>query len=245
MDCARFNLSVVYVLLMNFKLNAKPSLFPELLSIWESLLDWSENTSVIRQLQEEIEVLKSSLLRLGTQSYSFDSEESIEQAITDLKNERTRLTYYRSKMLKINASVQRWITHQESRMTKEREIQQRLGEEQAEKKVASIADDPEFHEQLKENVSEMYGIWDQTDERLSGRLEDLESALQTWQQFESGLNELKETLDKDRGAIFGFKGALEAGSAIPNEFLSNAEAIAKLLQVNPDNDLKVRRRRCC
>lgn len=215
-----------------------------MLSIWESLLDWSENTSVIRQLQEEIEVLKGSLLRLGTQSYSFDSEESIERAIEDLKNERTRLAYYRSKMLKINASVQRWITHQETRMMKEKEIQQRLGEtleEGNEKKGLSIADDREFHEQLKESVSEMYGVWDQTDERLSGRLEDLESALQTWQQFESGLNELKETLDKDRGAIFGFKGALEAGSANPDEFLSNAEAIAKLLQVNPDNDdLKVR-----
>lgn len=206
------------------------------------MLDWSENTSVIRQLQEEIEVLKGSLLRIGTQSYSFDSEQSIEQAIVDLKNERTRLTYYRSKMLKINASVQRWITHQESRLTKEKEFQQRLGETEQGKdnKGVSIADDLEFHELLKESVSEMYGIWDLTDERLSGRLKDLESALQTWQQFESGLNELKETLDKDRGAIFGFKGALESGSANPDEFVSNAEAIAKLLQVNPDNDeLKV------
>ncbi|XP_063696240.1 klarsicht protein [Culicoides brevitarsis] len=210
----------------------------ELLSIWESLLDWSENTSVIRQLQEEIDVLKGSLLRLGSQSYCFDSEESIEQAIEDLKNERTRLAYYRSKMLKINASVQRWITHQETRMAKEKEIQQKMGEEQKKEKEVKLADDEQFHEQLKESITEMYGIWDQTDERLTRRLDDLESALQTWQQFESGLNELKETLDKDRGAIFGFKGALEAGSAIPSEFVSNAEAIAKLLQVNPDNDLK-------
>uniref|UniRef100_A0A336ME40 CSON014146 protein n=1 Tax=Culicoides sonorensis TaxID=179676 RepID=A0A336ME40_CULSO len=213
----------------------------ELLSIWESLLDWSENTSVIRQLQEEIEVLKSSLLRLGTQSYSFDSEESIEQAITELKNERTRLTYYRSKMLKINASVQRWITHQETRLEKEREIALKLqssGQSEMKSKSLSIADDPKFHEQLKVSVEQMYGAWDQTDERLSARLEDLESALKTWQEFESGLNELKETLDKDRGAIFGFKGALEAGSAIPSEFVSNAETIAKLLQVNSDNELK-------
>lgn len=214
--------------------------FADLLSIWESLLDWSENTQVIRQLQDEIDVLKNSLVRLGTQAFTFDSEESVEVAIQDLEQERTRLQYYRSKMLKINASVQRWITHQENRLQREGGAGTGSGATNDEGKVLTLADDTTFHEQMKNEVTEMYTVWDQTDERLKTMLENLEVSLRTWRQFESGLSELKETLDKDRGAIFGFKGALEAGSAIPSEFVSNAETVANLLRENADSDIKVR-----
>lgn len=134
-------------------------------------------------------------------------------------------------MLKINGAVQRWITRQETRIASER----RQG---LEKKEITLADDVEFHARLKEDVEEMYRIWDQTEERLSTRLESLEASLKTWRQFESELNDLRETLDKDRGAIFGFKGALEAGSAEPGEFVSNAEAVAKLLRDHADSDLR-------
>lgn len=171
------------------------------------------------------------MLRLGTEAFSFDSEESVELAIRDLEQERTRLQYYRSKMLKITAAVQRWITRQETRMATEK----RQGMEKME---LTLADDVNFHGQLKEEVAEMYRAWDQTDERLSTRLESLEASLRTWRQFESELHDLKETLDKDRGAIFGFKGALEAGSAEPGEFVANAEAVAKLLRDNTDSDIR-------
>lgn len=214
--------------------------FADLLSIWESLLDWSENTQVIRQLQDEIDVLKNSLVRLGTQAFTFDSEESVEVAIHELEQEHTRLQYYRSKMLKINASVQRWITHQENRLQREKHVEQQRNAAQDEgKENVALADDTAFHEQLKHEVTDMYAIWDQTDDRLKTMLENLEVSLRTWRQFESGLSELKETLDKDRGAIFGFKGALEAGSANPNEFVSNAETVANLLREHTDSDIKV------
>lgn len=52
---------------------------------WESLLTWSENAAVARRLQEDMNELKKSLLSFGTQFHSFDSEQSIKEAIEDLK----------------------------------------------------------------------------------------------------------------------------------------------------------------
>lgn len=57
----------------------------ELLSSWESLLSWSENAAVARQLQEEMSILKGSLNRLGTQFGTFDSEDGLLYAIDELK----------------------------------------------------------------------------------------------------------------------------------------------------------------
>lgn len=57
----------------------------ELLSSWESLLSWSENATVARQLQEEMSILKGSLNRLGTQFGTFDSEDGLIYAIEELK----------------------------------------------------------------------------------------------------------------------------------------------------------------
>ncbi len=57
----------------------------ELLSSWESLLHWSENASVARQLQEEMLVLKSVLNKLGNQDGILDSESSIQMSIDELK----------------------------------------------------------------------------------------------------------------------------------------------------------------
>lgn len=60
-------------------------LIAELLSSWESLLHWSENASVARQLQEEMSVLKSVLNKLGYRDGILDSESSIQMSIDDLK----------------------------------------------------------------------------------------------------------------------------------------------------------------
>lgn len=60
-------------------------LITELLSSWESLLHWSENASVARQLQEEMLVLKSVLNKLGNRDGILDSESSIQMSIDELK----------------------------------------------------------------------------------------------------------------------------------------------------------------
>lgn len=195
----------------------------DLLTRWRSLLGWSESNSTIRNLQDEIDVLMTSLQRIGVEVYDFDSKETVAQAIVEVKNERTKLQFYRSKMLNINASVQRWISNHETKPST-----MNMNE-------STIL----FHEQLKDKVSEMYDLWNQTETRLNTQLDTLEASLSTWQQFERGFNELKETLEKDKGAILGFKGALESGSAIPNEFVSDAETVARLLRDNSNLELKV------
>lgn len=61
------------------------TLHTELLSSWESLLQWSENASVARQLQEEMSVLKGVLNKLGNRFGTFDSESTIQLSIEELK----------------------------------------------------------------------------------------------------------------------------------------------------------------
>lgn len=67
-------------------------LITELLSSWESLLHWSENASVARQLQEEMLVLKSVLNKLGNRDGILDSESSIQISIDELKVSHNNLT---------------------------------------------------------------------------------------------------------------------------------------------------------
>jgi hypothetical protein len=56
-----------------------------LIASWENLLKWSDNAAVARRLQEEMSVLKAALQNFGLQFHGFDSEESIRDAIEDLK----------------------------------------------------------------------------------------------------------------------------------------------------------------
>jgi hypothetical protein len=57
----------------------------DLIASWENLLKWSDNAAVARRLQEEMSVLKAALQNFGLQFHGFDSEESIRDAIEDLK----------------------------------------------------------------------------------------------------------------------------------------------------------------
>lgn len=48
-------------------------------------MQWSENASVARQLQEEMSVLKGVLNKLGNRCGTFDSESTIQLSIEELK----------------------------------------------------------------------------------------------------------------------------------------------------------------
>lgn len=48
-------------------------------------MSWSENAAVARRLQEEMTILKQALQNFGLQFHGFDSEQSIRDAIEDLK----------------------------------------------------------------------------------------------------------------------------------------------------------------
>jgi hypothetical protein len=100
--------------------------------------------------------------------------------------------------------------------------------------------DANLHNLLKNDVSEMYRMWDDTNDRIRCRLENLEASLIIWKQFENGLSQFQTTLDKDRGALSGLRGALETGeSTDQNELISNIQQVAKLLSERIDNSIQV------
>ncbi|KAJ6636118.1 Klarsicht protein, partial [Pseudolycoriella hygida] len=192
----------------------------ELLSSWESLLHWSENASVARELQQEMLVLKSQLNKLGNRDGILDSEASIQMSIDELKNEKAQLHTHRSTMLRLNASVHSWLTRQEMKMEKSKNetiVSSTINDNSDQKTSDNISNEPvskdtaaqfdinfvdeELHKQLKNEVGDMYSSWDDADQRICNRLESLTTSLIAWKQFESGMTEFKEALGKDKGAF--------------------------------------------
>lgn len=55
----------------------------ELIASWESLLHWSENESVAKQLHGEMAALVEKLNKVGTSSLSLDTESAIQLAIEE------------------------------------------------------------------------------------------------------------------------------------------------------------------
>lgn len=142
-------------------------------------------------------------------------------------------------MLKLNASVHSWLTRQEIQKSKALEAEELLEfsqEKSAQSELSYFVDD-ELHKHLKADVSEMYGTWDEADLRIRNRLENLTTSLVAWKQFENGLNEFTESLGKDRGALFGLKGAIEDGRT-SDDLVGNVQQVAKLLSEKLENQIQ-------
>lgn len=102
--------------------------------------------------------------------------------------------------------------------------------------LKSFADD-ELHKHLKDEIVSLYAKWDKVDERITMRLESLNISLVCWKQFENGLFEFQENLSKDRGALFGLKGAIEDGTA-PEDLVDNVQQVSKLLSEKLENKIQ-------
>lgn len=67
-------------------------------------------------------------------------------------------------------------------------------------------------------------------------MESLTTSLIAWKQFENGLNEFKEVLGKDTGALKRLTGALDMGSdVISNNLAHDVKEVAKRLSEKMDN----------
>lgn len=72
--------------------------------------------------------------------------------------------------------------------------------------------------------------------RVKNRLDSLTTSLIAWKQFENGLNEFKEVLGKDTGALKRLTGALEMGSdVVSNNLAHDVKEVAKRLSEKMDN----------
>lgn len=102
--------------------------------------------------------------------------------------------------------------------------------------LRSFADD-ELQKYLKDEIVSLYAKWDSINDRIGLRLECLNTSLVCWKQFENGLFEFQENLSKDRGALFGLKGAIEDGTA-PDNLVNNVQRVSKLLSEKLENKIQ-------
>lgn len=100
----------------------------------------------------------------------------------------------------------------------------------------TFADD-ELHKHLKDEIVSLYATWDSVNDRMSRRIESLSTSLVCWKQFENGLFEFQENLSKDRGALFGLKGAIEDGTAA-EDLVDNVQQVSKLLSEKLENKIQ-------
>lgn len=69
-------------------------------------------------------------------------------------------------------------------------------------------------------------------------MDSLTASLIAWKQFECGINEFKEALGKDTGALKRLTGALESGSdASTNNLAHDVKEVAKILSEKIDNPI--------
>jgi hypothetical protein len=103
-----------------------------------------------------------------------------------------------------------------------------MNEQTTQSDLSTYADD-ELHKHLKDEIVSLYAKWDSVNVNITTRLESLKNSLDCWRQFENGLEEFRENLSKDRGALNGLKGAIEEGSTTPEELVDNVQQVSKLL----------------
>lgn len=214
-----------------------PKTLKDLIASWNNLLNWSENAAVARRLQEEIIVQKQLLDSIAIDNGEcLDTEEAIREKIQELNNDREDLHKHRSNMLKLNASVHSWLTRQEMSRNAELNCDDFGNERTTQSDLQTFADD-ELHKHLKDEIVSLYAKWDSVNDRITMRIERLSTSLICWKQFENGLYEFQENLSRDRGALFGLKGAIEDGTA-PEDLVDNVQQVSKLLSEKLENKIQ-------
>lgn len=139
-------------------------------------------------------------------------------------------------MLKLNASVHSWLTRQEMSRNAELEVEEAGNERTSQADLRTFADD-ELHKHLKDEIVSLYAKWDSVNDRLMRRIECLNTSLVCWKQFENGLFEFQENLSRDRGALFGLKGAIEDGTT-PEDLVDSVQQVSKLLSEKLENKIQ-------
>lgn len=136
-------------------------------------------------------------------------------------------------------SVHSWLSRQELELTRNQadELMCTDGEQTTQSDISTVADD-ELHKHLKDGIVSLYAKWDFINGSLTTKLDSLKDSLAWWTKFEKGLEELKENLSKDRGALNGLKGAIEEGTTTPEELVDNVQQVSKLLSEKIENRIQ-------
>lgn len=140
-------------------------------------------------------------------------------------------------MLKLNASVHSWLTRQEMQLRNELKVFEVDGNERTTQSDLRTFADDELQKFLKDEIVSLYAKWDSVNDRITLKLEGLNTSLVCWKQFENGLFEFQENLSKDRGALSCLKGSIEDGTA-PDNLVNNVQQVSKLLSEKLENKIQ-------
>ncbi|XP_067013332.2 klarsicht protein [Anabrus simplex] len=177
---------------------------------WEKLQVRAEDLQKVRSLQGEMGLLRDELLelasRVATIGTDLNDREQLEERIQRLKAELCALLDRKQQLLHVNVEVHHLQTD------------------------AGLPVPP-----LKDEVTELYLIWDETFQSVSSRITSLERASQTWQTFETRLNELQVALRGDHNTLRMISSALQGGAVSP-DVATSVRDVAKVLSEKQDGD---------
>uniref|UniRef100_A0A1B6EWZ8 KASH domain-containing protein n=2 Tax=Cuerna arida TaxID=1464854 RepID=A0A1B6EWZ8_9HEMI len=186
-----------------------------LMERWESLEGRSEELQKARSLQREMGALREELLDLtrrvtATESDNLQDRDQLDLHILNIKGEQANLSQRKKQLLEINTAVHKFFTD-------------------SGQKGGTI----EAAARLKDDVKDLYFVWDETNKRVSQQLERLTQLSAAWQTFESHLAELQVALRGDQNTLRLLHSALQQGP-VSQDVASSVIDVAKVLSEKQD-----------
>ncbi|PSN46909.1 hypothetical protein C0J52_15276 [Blattella germanica] len=170
----------------------------------------AEDLQRVRALQREMAALRDELLDLSSRVTTMESDlqdrDQLENRIQQVKTELAALRDRKAQLLQVNVAVHRFLTD--------------TGH------PAAI---------LKDDVADLYRVWDETFQSVSLQLSNLQRVSQAWQQFEIHLSELQGALKSDQDTLRMLDSALQCG-AVSSDVATSVRDVAKVLSEKQDSD---------
>ncbi|XP_049805441.1 klarsicht protein [Schistocerca nitens] len=157
---------------------------------WQQLYSTAEELQRVRCLQREMVTMREEMMDLANRVTNISSElkdrSQLDGVIQKVKVELTSLLDRKADLLRFNVAVHRYHT-----------------------------DTGHPARLLKDDVAELYRVWDDIVQRVTQQLAVLQRAAQTWQQFDTNMTELQGLLCNDRMTLHMLDAALRGGQLQP------------------------------
>lgn len=156
-----------------------------LISRWENILqkvsDSVNNSKVYEELKDETKYLKEQMVDLNSSTActtTLDGNEDLDTRMRNIKKDMVKLTQQKAKLFQLNISVHNFL---------------------AELGTSSLVDENHLNlaEELKEEVVNLYSLWDICHHQTAGSLSQTEEAIKKLHEFEHELLELRSALQTD------------------------------------------------
>ncbi|XP_075226377.1 klarsicht isoform X2 [Lycorma delicatula] len=174
-----------------------------LIERWETLEGRAENLQRMRTLQREMCAFKEELItlsdRVSALKQDLDDQDQLETRIQQIKVLLGVLRERKAQLLQVNVAVHRFLTDTGHPATT-----------------------------MKDDVADLYRIWEETNQRANAQLSSLQQLSAAWQQFELHLSELQVALRGDHETLRMLDSALQRGSVSP-DVATSVRDVAKVL----------------